>query len=76
MSHPKLKSCEADPSLFTLRDLVLLAALVGRPVGDVVKIALVQAEHNPEVVEEREKAKSQIVGRKRQPRKPKGEVSL
>lgn len=75
MGHPKLKAREADPSLFTVRELALLAALIGRPLPDVMKVVLVQAQHNPQVAEEGKGAKKQVVGRKRQPRKAKSEAT-
>ncbi len=67
MGHPKFKSREADPSLFTVGELMLLATLI----KDVMRVVLVQAEHNPQVAEKSKEAQEQVVGRKYHPRKAK-----
>ncbi len=71
MGHPKLKSREADPSLFTIGELMLLANLIGRSVKDVMQVVLAQAEHNPQVAEKSKEAQELVVGRKYYPRKAK-----
>jgi hypothetical protein len=71
IGHPKLKSREADPSLFTVAELLLLAKLIGRPIKDVMKIVLAELERNPQATEKYEEATGQAVGRKYYPRKPK-----
>lgn len=71
MGHPKLKSREADPSLFTVGELMLLSSLIGRPIKEVMRVVLAQAEHNPQVAEKSKEAQEQVVGRKYHPRKAK-----
>lgn len=74
MGHPKLKSREADPSLFTVGELMLLAALIGHPIQEVMRIVLAQAEHNPQVADKSKEAQKQVVGRKYYPRNAKKAV--
>lgn len=71
MGHPKLKRREADPSLFTVGELLLLATLLGHPIQDVMRVVLAQAAHNPRVAEKSKEAQGQVVGRKYFPRQPK-----
>lgn len=68
MGHPKLKACEANPLLFTLKDLLLLAELIGRPVREVLRVVLAEVE--PQVAELRNLVASQAAGRKNFPRTP------
>jgi hypothetical protein len=72
MGHPKFKAREADPSLFTVGELMLLATLLGQPIRQVMEVVLAEAERNPAVVQKSEGAKGQVVGRKNFPRKSKG----
>jgi hypothetical protein len=43
IGHPKLKACEADPSLFTVRELMLLSVLIGRPINKLLEAVLAEA---------------------------------
>jgi hypothetical protein len=43
-SHTKLKRLEADPAQFTISDLMLLAQLIERPIKEVMKVVMAQAE--------------------------------
>ena len=71
MGHPKLKRREADPSLFTVGELVLLANLIGHSIQEVMRVVLTQVEHDPQIAEKSKEAQQQVVGRKYYPRKPK-----
>lgn len=71
MSHTKLKRLEADPSLFTVADLMLLAQLIDRPIKKVMKVVLEQVATDTAAAEKREEAVKQAAGRKYFPRVPK-----
>jgi transcriptional regulator with XRE-family HTH domain len=70
-SHTKLKRLEADPAQFTISDLMLLAQLIERPIKEVMKVVMAQAERDEEAAEKRGEAIKQATGRKYFPRKPK-----
>ena len=71
IGHPKLKSREANPSLFTVGELILLAALIKRPIEEVMKVVLDQVARDEQAANKREEAIEQAVGRKYPLRKPK-----
>lgn len=71
VGHPALKQREADPSLFTMGELLLLAKLLGRPIKSIVKMVLEELERNPKATQKVEVAVEQVVGRKHFPRAPK-----
>ncbi|WP_324680127.1 hypothetical protein [Hymenobacter sp. GOD-10R] len=69
MGHPKLKSREADPSLFTVGELMLLAKLINTPIKQVMTVVLDQIARDTDAEQKREQAVEQAVGRKYYPRK-------
>lgn len=71
VGHPALKQREANPGLFTMRELLLLAKLLERPKMELIEMVLADMERNPEAVEKLEEAAEQVVGRKHFPRLPK-----
>ncbi|MBC6992491.1 hypothetical protein [Hymenobacter sp. BT491] len=71
MGHPKLKRREADPSQFTVGELLVLATLIGRPITEVMKVVLAQVTSNKEAAQKREEAVELAAGRKYFPRQPK-----
>lgn len=71
MGHPTLKRREADPSLFTVGELLVLAKLIDQPIKEVMKVVLEQVTKDREAEEKREEAIEQAAGRKYFPRKPK-----
>lgn len=71
IGHPALKRRQADPSLFSVAELLLLATLLGRPIKQVLKLVLEQVATDPEAAQKREEAVEQAVGRQRFPRPPK-----
>ena len=73
ISHTKLKRLEADPSLFTVHDLLVLAQLIEKPIKRVMAIVLDQTAQDEQAAQEREEAVKQATGRKYSPRKPKQE---
>ncbi|WP_324680814.1 hypothetical protein [Hymenobacter sp. GOD-10R] len=73
ISHTKLKRLEADPSFFTVHDLLVLAQLIDKPISKVMAVVLEQAAQDTQAVQQREEAVKQAAGRKYSPRKPKQE---
>ncbi|GGF27107.1 hypothetical protein [Hymenobacter cavernae] len=73
ISHTKLKRLEADPSLFTVNDLMVLALLIEKPIKKVMAVVLEQVAQDEQAAQEREEAVKQATGRKYYPRKPKQE---
>lgn len=70
-AHITLKKREADPSQFTVGQLLMLADLIERPIEEVMAVVLAQIARNPEAAEKRQEAQKQVVGRKYRVRKPK-----
>jgi len=68
IGHLKLKRAEADPSLFTVAELQILATLTGHPLKCLLDLVTAEMERNPRVAEavagKVEAAKGQVVGRK------------
>lgn len=73
IGHPSLKRKESDPSQFTIGEVVLLAALVEKPVSQLLEAAVRQASQDQESAQQREAAVSQAEGRKYQRRRIKPE---
>jgi hypothetical protein len=68
IGHLKLKRAEADPSLFTVAELQILATLTGHPLKRLLDLVTAEMARNPQVAEavagKVEAAKEQVVGRK------------
>lgn len=68
IGHLKLKRAEADPSLFTVAELQILATLTGHSLKRLLDVVMAEMERNPKVAEavaeKVEAAKGQVVGRK------------
>ena len=70
IGHPALKRREADPSRFTLDELLLLAEMLNRPVMSITVIILEEMKRNPQATEKVEVTVKQAKGRKIFPRTP------
>lgn len=68
VGHRALKQREADPSLFTMGELLLLAKLLNAPKLHVVKMVVAEMERNPQAAERLAEAAGQVVGRRNFPR--------
>lgn len=64
IGHRALRKREADPSLFTLGELALLAKHLGRPTSELVGLALADMEKSPELAQRLEAGAEQVAGRK------------
>lgn len=73
VGHGGLKQREADPSLFTVGELLLLAKLLNCSQMKILKMVTAELERSPKTIERLEKAVDQVVGRKNFPRTPKAE---
>ena len=71
IGHPALKQRLADPSLFTMRELRLLAKLLGRPEMEVARMVFGEMSRNPQAAAELQESAEQVVGRQRAIRTPK-----
>lgn len=71
VGHPALKQREADPSLFTVGELLVLADLLGCDRLELIKMVFAELDRNPKALERVEEAAEQVIGRQRFPRTPK-----
>jgi transcriptional regulator with XRE-family HTH domain len=76
IGHVALKQREADPSLLTVRELLLLSKLLGQPKQKLVKIVWAEAARNSRLAAQLTQAAEQVVGRKNFPRTPAAEEGL
>ncbi|RZK44612.1 MAG: hypothetical protein EOO61_03205 [Hymenobacter sp.] len=70
IGHPALKGREADPSRFTLEELLRLAKMLNRPELSLFAVILEEVKRNLSITKKVEVAVKQSKGRKNFPRTP------
>ena len=71
IGHRALKQREADPSQFTLDEILLLAEMLKKPAISIATIIIDEMKRNPTVTEKVAVTMEQVKGRKLFPRTPK-----